>query len=175
MGHILFSPVIATEKMQPVMTFNDDERSILLPNVTVERDMYDIPNVVEVIYSEGVKKPISVTVKNTDDNSPVSVRRRGREIVHRVVNPSLSGIPNTEYVKEYARNLLATLSKLEYKVTYTHGYCPVRVGDCVLLNYERAGLKNIKAKVISQSINCGIGCTVEETAVFVNNLWEGGL
>lgn len=48
-----------------------------------------------------------------------------------------------------------------------HGYCPVRVGDCVLLNYERAGLKNIKAKVISQSINCGIGCTVEETAVFV--------
>lgn len=161
--------------MQPVMTFNDDERSILLPDVTVERDMYDIPNVVEVVYSEGVKKPISAIVKNTDDNSPVSISKRGREIIHRVVNPSLSGIPNEEYVKEYARNLLATLSKLEYKVTYTHGYCPVRVGDCVLLNYERAGLKNIKAKVISQSINCGIGCTVEETAVFVNNLWEGGL
>lgn len=85
--------------MQPVMTFNDDERSILLPDVTVERDMYDIPNVVEVVYSEGVKKPISAIVKNTDDNSPVSISKRGREIIHRVVNPSLSGIPNEEYVK----------------------------------------------------------------------------
>ena len=173
MGDILFSPKVATEKMQPVATFRDDENSILLPEVTIERDLYGIPNVVEVIYSEGVSKPITAIVKNMNPNSPVSIPNRGREIVHRVINPSLSGTPNAEYIRQYAQALLETLSKLEYKVTYSHGYCPVRVGDCVLLDYERSGLRNIKAKIISQSINCKTGCTIEETAVFVQDLLKG--
>ena len=173
MGNIFFSPKVATEKMQPVATFRDDENSILLPEVTIERDLYGIPNVVEVIYSEGVSKPIVATVKNMNANSPVSIPNRGREIVHRVINPSLNGIPTAEYIKQYAQALLETLSKLEYKVTYLHGYCPVRVGDCVLLDYERSGLKNLKAKIISQSIKCKTGCTIEETAVFVHDLLKG--
>ena len=103
----------------------------------------------------------------------MSIPNRGREIVHRVINPSLNGIPTAEYIKQYAQALLETLSKLEYKVTYLHGYCPVRVGDCVLLDYERSGLKNLKAKIISQSIKCKTGCTIEETAVFVHDLLKG--
>ena len=63
-------------------------------------------------------------------------------------------------------------SDLVDQASYTHAYCPVRVGDCVRLNYSRAGLENVKAKVISQSITCESGCPVSEKAVFTTNLWR---
>ena len=81
------------------------------------------------------------------------------------------GNPTNEQVKEYAEKLLKELSTLEYTVTYSHGYCPVRIGDCVRLNYSRAGLNNVKARVISQSIKCESGCQVTEKAVFTTKLW----
>ena len=72
----------------------------------------------------------------------------------------------------YAEQLLRELSTLEYTVSYTHGYCPVRIGDCVRLNYERAGIIDVKAKIISQSIKCEAGCPVTEKAVFTKKLWR---
>lgn len=71
----------------------------------------------------------------------------------------------------YAKNLLKAKSTLEYKVTFKHAYYPVRVGDCVRLNYERAGLENVKVKITSQSIPCDAACQVEETGVFTKQLW----
>ena len=41
-----------------------------------------------------------------------------------------------------------------------------------MLNYQRAGLKYVKAKVISQSISCETGCPVEETAIYTTKLWR---
>ena len=82
------------------------------------------------------------------------------------------GNPSQDRVQEYAENLLKEMSSLEYTVTYTHGYCPVRIGDCVRLNYRRAGLNGIKAKVISQNIKCESGCPVTEKAVFTTELWR---
>ena len=108
---------------------------------------------------------------NDDRDSPVSTVNRGREIVYRESDPSVIGTPDQAYLNEYAKQLLKSLSSLEHTVTYKHGYCPVQVGDCVLLNYERSGLKNVKARVISQSITCETGCPVEETAVYTSNLW----
>ena len=35
-----------------------------------------------------------------------------------------------------------------------------------MLNYTRAGLKHVKAKVVSQSIKCDASCQVTEKAVF---------
>ena len=64
------------------------------------------------------------------------------------------------------------MSTLEYTITYKHGYCPVRLGDCVRLNYKRAGLNGVKAKVISQTIDCVPGCPVTEKAVFTAELWR---
>ena len=108
---------------------------------------------------------------NDDPNSPISTVNRGREIVQRVTDPDLIGDPTENQIQLYAEQLLRELSSLEYSVTYTHGYCPVNIGDCVRLNYTRAGLVNIKAKVVSQSIECDSKCLVTETAVFTNKLW----
>ena len=48
----------------------------------------------------------------------------------------------------------------------------VRIGDCILFNYKRAGITNVKAKVISQSISCITGCMVEEAAMYTTKLWR---
>lgn len=170
-GRILFSPEQDTASLQPIWDYNDDNSSILYPDISVDRDLYGIPNVVEVIYSNASTKYYWRAV-NDDPDSPVSTVRRGREIVHRVTNPDLFGDPTDHQLEDYTRQLLRELSALEYTVSYTHGYCPVRLGDCVRLNYKRAGITDIKAKVISQSITCEPGCPVTEKAVFTAKLWD---
>lgn len=171
LGRILFSPKQETAALQPVWTYNDDNSSILYPDVSVEQDLYGIPNIVEVIYSSGTDYYYAKVV-NDDSNSPTSTIARGRDIVHRVTDPNLIGNPTNNQIHEYAEQLLRELSTLEYTITYSHGYCPVRVGDCVRLNYASAGLKDVKAKVISQSIKCKPGCPVTEKAIFTTKLWR---
>lgn len=173
MGRILFAPEQDTASLQPVWTYTDDNSSILYPSLSMDHDLYGIPNVVEVLYSDG-KAVYYATARNDDENSPISTHKngRGREVVYRVTNPEIYGSPTQERIEEYADQLLRALSSVEYTITYTHGYCPVRIGDCVRFNYSRAGLTNIKAKVISQSIKCEPGCPVTEKAVFTTKLWR---
>lgn len=170
LGRILFLPKQELESLQPVFTYNDNNSSILQPEITTKHDIYGIPNVVEVVYSNG-KDYFTARVVNDDENSPVSTVNRGREIIYRDTNPSISGNPSENYIQEYAERLLKELSSVQYTVTYTHGYNGVRLGDCVRLNYTRAELSDIKAKVISQSIKCDSGCQVSETAIFNKKLW----
>lgn len=170
LGRILFAPIQDLASLQPVYTYHDNNSSILRPEVTVTHDIYGIPNVVEVIYSNG-SDYFTARVVNDDENSPVSTVARGREILYRDTNPSISGNPTEQYVKEYAEKLLRQLSSVQYTVTYTHGYNGTRIGDCVRLNYKRASLSDVKAKIISQSIKCEAGCQVTETAIFTKKLW----
>lgn len=171
LGRVLFLPDQDTRSLQPVWTYTDDNSSILYPSLDIDHDLYGIPNVVEVIYSNGNKYYYGEAV-NDDSNSPISTVSRGRRITHRVTNPSILGNPTQTQIQEYAEQLLREMSTLEYTITYKHGYCPVRLGDCVRLNYKRAGLNGIKAKVISQTIDCVPGCPVTEKAVFTAELWR---
>ena len=175
MGRVLFMPSIDVSVMTPVWTYNDDNSSILYPDISMDHDLYGIPNIVEAVYADDKYYLVSRVV-NDDPNSPTSTIVRGRDIVYRVLNPDIHGAATREATQkvldEYAEETLSALSSVEYTVSYTHGYCPVRVGDCVRLNYTRAGLKNIKAKVISQSIKCETGCSVSEKAVFTSKLWR---
>ena len=171
MGRILFSPKQDTASLQPVWTFDDGNSSILYPDFSMNHDLFNIPNVVEVIYSDGRNYYYSRIV-NDDANSPISTVNRGREIIHRDTEPSIAGVATQYVVDEYAERLLKELSTVEYSVSYTHAYCPVRADDCVRLNYERAGITNVKAKVVSQNIKCDPGCPVTEKAVFTTKLWR---
>lgn len=171
LGRILFTPKQDTASLQPVWTYNDDNSSILYPELSMDHDLYMIPNVVEVVYSNG-KDSYYAKVVNDDSNSPTSIQRRGRQILHRVTDPDLIGDPTQNQINEYAERVLKELSSIEYTISYTHAYCPVRIGDCIRLNYTRAGLTDIKAKVISQTIKCEPGCPVSEKAVFTTKLWR---
>lgn len=172
LGRVLIAPEQDIASLQPVWTFDTGNSSILYPNFNIDHDLYGIPNEVEVVYSNG-KETISTVAVNDDPNSPVSTVSRGRRITQRITNPDVIGNPSKEELKLYAERTLKNLSAIEYTVNFKHGYCPVRIGDCVRLNYEAAGIRNVKAKIISQSISCVPGCPVETKAVFTTNLWEG--
>ena len=178
LGRISFAPKRDIASLQPVWTYNDNNSSILHPEFSMDHDLYEIPNVVEVIFSTN-----SITaytrIPNEDPNSPTSIVNRGREILYRDANPSFMGTdPNLPFseiqarLDLYAEQLLKDLSTVEYTISYTHGYCPVRLGDCVRLNYTRADVTDIKAKVVSQSLKCEPGCPVTEKAVFTTKLWR---
>ncbi len=171
LGHILFSPKQDMASLQPVWTYDDSNSSILYPELTVNHDLYGIPNVIEVVYSYGSQYKEAIAI-NDDPNSLTSTVSRGRKITYRDSNPSLAGYVTDEQIQAYAERRLSELSTMVYTISYTHAYCPVRVGDCVRLNYTRAGLNNVKAKVISQNIKCTPGCPVSEKAVFTNKLWR---
>lgn len=170
MGRILFAPEQDTASLQPVWTYTDDNSSILLQKMTINRDLYGIPNVVEVLHSTA-DRGLYWRIVNDDPNSPISTVNRGREIIYRDTSPSVADDATIEQIKDYAERLLRSLSTLECTVSYNHGYCPVRIGDCVRLEYKKYGITDIKAKVVSQSIKCETGCPVAETAVFTTKLW----
>lgn len=171
MGRILFAPKQDMASLQPVKTFNDDNSSILMPEISISHDLYKVPNVVEVLYSSGSDIYYSRVV-NDNENSPISTVNRGREIVYRDTAPSFTGEPTQAQVDEYAERLLRELSSLEYTVSYSHAYCGTRIRDCVRLNYTKADIVNTKAKIISQSIKCDAACTVTEKAVYTTKLWR---
>lgn len=176
-GRIGFTPKRDVEAMQPTWTYDDGNSSILYADVSIKHDLFDVPNAVEVVYS-GESGSMRSYVENHDPDSPVSIERRGRIVSYRDTNPSIpgssedeNGVPTQAYLDSYAEQLLKELSTVEYTISYTHAYCGTKLGDCVRLNYERAGIENIKAKIISQSIKCTPGCPVSEKAVFKTKLW----
>lgn len=170
-GQIMFAPIQETKSLKPKWIYDDSNSSILYPSISVERDLYGIPNVVEVIYSTESGYLYS-KVTNDDNASLISTVNRGREIVYRESNPSFYGVPTQAMIDEYAIQLLEQLSTLEYKVSYSHGYSPAKIGECVLLNYEKANIKNTKVRILTQSISCSSGCQVSETAVYATKLWR---
>lgn len=171
MGRILFRPKQKTEALQPVVTFDDDNSSILYPEVSLKHDIYGIPNVIEVYCKAGNQTLYSIA-KNEDPGSPTSIPNRGRELIYRITDPQLPGIPTQEQIDDYAKDVLAEASSVEYTITFTHGYYPCRMGDCIRLNYKKAGLQDVRAKIISQSISCKPGTKVKTTAIFTKKLWK---
>ena len=175
---LTFSPKREIESLTPIWTYDDGNSSILYPEVDSEKDLYGIPNAVEIYATSGANVFHSVA-ENNEISSPVSIKNRGRKIIHRETDPEImGGIPTNDaegkqYVDDYAERVLKNLSSIENTITYEHGYCPVRVGDCVRINYSRAGLFNIRAKVISQTIKCEPGCPVTERAIYTTKFYGG--
>lgn len=172
LSRIIFRPYQPLIAMRPRYTFDTNNSSIVQPSITVSRDLYGTPNVVEVLYSKHNGMLYSRAV-NDRENSVVSTVRRGREVVKRITNPDITGTPTQSTIDEYARRTLENLSIVEYEVKYTHGYYPVRVGDCVRLNHPMLNPEGINAKITSQIITLGTGIMVEETSRYTSDLLGG--
>lgn len=178
MGVISFYKQPTYTQMQPKWTYSYGNSSILASDITLDRDLYNMPNVIELVVTTNAGKTISVTAENNNEGSIMSIKNRGRRVVKREINPAILGkVSNditNDVLEDYAKDILVKESSLAYTVSYTHGYCPVTVGDCVIINYQDAGIHNERAYVISQNINCTTGCQVEETAMFVRSYYTKG-
>lgn len=166
-GEVFVQPVGDAASMRPVHTFRDDEVSILCPDLSSESDLYGMPNVVEVVYGSQVARAV-----NDDPDSPISTVRRGREVLKRITSPDLSDNPTEEEAKAYAVAQLRNLSTRERTVVFSHGYVPnVWLGDCVRLEYRRAGhFENVVIQ--KRSIECKTELTITETATYTERMWR---
>lgn len=170
LGRALVRPARDVRSMQPVWAYTDGDASITYPDLSLDHDLYGVPNVVEVSWSDGLST-FSARAVNEDPGSPTSTVRRGREVVHRESDPEIGATPSQSAVEAYAASKLRELSAVEYEVSYKHGYNGVRLGDCVRLDLARAGLRGVRAVVTRQVIACEEGCPVEERAVVSERLW----
>lgn len=171
----------SVNSMQPKYVYDDSNSSILLPEIDTSDDLFSIPNQVELIFT-GSKDYAAyrTVVTNDDESSPTSTVNRGRIISKRYTISNVSiptGLSPTDesirqLVDSQAAILLESLSTVQKTISYSHGYCGTKVGDCVLINYERAGLINVKAVITSQKIDCKPGCQVDETATYTKSYYK---
>lgn len=168
LGRVGTAPDIAPGAAQPRWTFRDDEASIVKRDKLDVVDWYGVPNVVEVVWS-GTGGAIVRSARNDDPESALSTVGRGREVFRRITDPALSS-PTGDEVQAYAERELARLCAMERTVTIRHGWCDVRLGDCVRLDLSREGI-HANGIVRSQTITCETGCECESTVAWTENLW----
>lgn len=168
-GQVGFSPIRSASALASTWLYIDDVVSIINSEANLKLDWHNVPNVVEVNVSTA-NSFIRRQCENNDPNSPVSTASRGR--VKRIIVSNPEGVATAEQAEAYARRELKKLSNAERELTYTHGYCPVRLGDGITFNYVAHSL-SVKAKVVRQVIRCNTDLEVEETARYTEALWNG--
>lgn len=161
-GNIMFSDIKLNRNLKPVWTFDDGNSSILYPEVTDKMDIYSVPNILTVVYSDA-KATRSYTIKNDDPLSKVSTVVRGREITMYDTSPKFNAVPSEVELREYTENKMNELRTITRTISISHGYCEAKSGDCVMLNYESAGIVGVKARINRQIIECKTGCKVQST------------
>ena len=127
--------------------------SIELP-VKIKRDLFDCPNVLRAVTDND-----SVTVRDEDENSPLSIESRGREVWKEETSVKLS---NNETLYSYAARRLKELQETSEELSYDRAFHPdVHVTDRIMIHYPGEGLDGI-FEVKSQKIKLDADGTTSE-------------
>ena len=170
-GEVVFAPDVPGYALSPTWTFRDDETSILLPEVSEERDWYGLPNVCVVTTPSGIVG----RAENADPTSRISTAYRGREVTLKIDDPDeLRAGCSQEIADAYALRMLREASCIERSATIRHGYCPARAGDVVTVNAPDMSL-NMDALVKRQEVELSTAFTVTSTLAVREELWDGKL
>lgn len=138
----------------PSMEINNSSIGMLSNGIDFSADKSDIPNRYIVIEDD------QVTIATNDDpNSEVSTVSRGFCVD--VVDTSPTPV-NGKTMLEYAEDRLRELSVMRDEKTYAREYAP----DVYVYSLVRASINGLQGdlRVLSQSIDCGNGITVNERA-----------
>ena len=170
-GKIFYRPITTNSSSGSKWTYRDDETSIIDSDISIDNDIFGIPNVVEINASYAGGGAFYRAI-NDRESSPTSTVNRGRKIIYRETNPREIGLVTKAAVQEYATRKLEELSTITKIISYTHGYCPVSIGDTITMNHSKYGIFNLNAQVLSQDIECIPGTPVTEVALYSEKLWK---
>ena len=152
-GHVRIVPMSS----DIVSVFDATVNDIIEPHVTVTFDWYACPNVLRVSTPDGV----SATVRDEDEDSPLSVGNRGREIWAEETNVSVG---SEETLGEYALRRLRELQQVNTIVSYDRRFVPdISLGDRVIINYPAQNISG-EYVITSQTIQLGYSATTSEEA-----------
>ena len=155
---------IKKKKDDIVSIFDTYENDILMPEITDESDIFEIPNILRVSDSGGNYE----TIYNYDVNSDTSIEKLGWE-----------KWASEQVTLDYGETLLSKgaermeeISKSVRKINYKREFDPnVKVNDVALYLLPQQGIIGT-FRVISQSYEIGNGVTVNEIAEFESYNWR---
>lgn len=170
-GRVSMVPFVSKASLMERWVFDDSNSSITLPNTEETFDWYGLPNVCEVVWSEDTGCVFG-RAENSNRRSLISTAARGRRVVLRVTNPDeLKEGCTQAQANNLARKMLEDASVVERTFVISHGFCPVRIGDCVRINLASHGI-NTLAQVKSQEIDCTTGATIRSVCVSTERMWS---
>lgn len=149
-GTIQVNRYIDPSERTTVATFADDANSIMYPDVSIENDWQEIPNVYRLYYSKD-DVAIHAEARNVSGSKASLDARGGRELVEVASVSELSGADSSEMAANLesmaAVKLLNNSQEIE-RVELSHPYIPLVANDAVRIEYANrtwsGNVQNIK-------------------------------
>ena len=150
-GQIVLAPRQIDDSIDEVATFSPNY-DVVESDFTVTRDWFECPNCLRVTYNE-----FTAVAKDENENSPLSIQNRGREIWAVEDNVDLV---NDMTLSEYANKRLAELQQRSEIVSYNRRFSPgVNVENKIVMAYSQLNGEYI---ITSQNITLGHAAVVSE-------------
>lgn len=147
-----------------VKMFDAYENDILMPNITDESDIFDIPNILRVTDSNGNYE----TIYNNDEQSDTSIEKLGWE---KWSSEQLS-LDYGETLLGKGGERMEELSKTTRKINYSREFDPdVKLNDVALYMLPKQRIVGT-FRIISQSLSIENGIKVSEIAEFETENWR---
>lgn len=118
----------------PVFVFQNDDKSIMLPEIVQKNDWQSTPNIVRMLYNID-DACIEAWAKNVSGSKASLTNRGNREITYYEEIGELGAGDKANNMKRLAENKLLELSAdIEY-VTFSHAYVPISIYDLIEIRY----------------------------------------
>lgn len=147
---------IKPRSSMPVETFDPSSFDVIEAPIDIVEDWYSAPNVYMAV-ADG----LTGIAMDEDEDSPLSIKIRGREVWKQETGVNLS---DGETIADYAARQLRKAQQVKKQAQYNRRFVPhVRVGDAVNIHYPAQDINGIYT-ITSQSINLGYHAKTSETA-----------
>lgn len=156
MGRVVMRRYENPADRAPACSFAEGRDARFLRTMTDELDASGVANVVVVVYSDQESTTVGTAV-DADPASPFSTVSLGRRIAARY---EYGEAATQERADAKAAELLRTNQSVIRRVTFTHAYRPVSLGDVVTMDYATGGVRD-RLAVRTQAITLGAGCLVK--------------
>ncbi len=164
-GTVHLTPLKGPDETAPIWDFTEGVNARFLSQVTEERDISSVKNLVRVTYSTQKKSFVGIA-KDESPNSEFSISNLGRVVS---VTERLSDVPDDASDQQIqslanarAREVLESTQSVPRIVKLTTAHCPVWYGDTVRIDYLSASISGA-FKVVSMSSNDPHGNMTELT------------
>ena len=149
-GTIRLEPKPKTASIQ----YDAIENDAIEPEITVDSDWYELPNVFRAISNDLV-----AIARDENENSPLSIQTRGREVWAQETSADLD---ENESIAAYASRRLREEQNKARTISYTRAFNPdLLVGDLVRLHYPAQQIDGVFS-ISKQTITLGHGASTQE-------------
>jgi hypothetical protein len=138
-GFAVVKPYVSPQDRGSEFTYQDNDLSIMYPEVMKELDLFSIPNRWILTVSDPDREAITVVLENNDPASPTSTVRRGRTITRFEQEQEAS---SEATLVEKASRMAFEASQVYEAIEFDTGLNPIHSGnDVYKIHYDPLGVR----------------------------------